>query len=61
MSKKIRLDILMTDQGLAPSREKAKALIMAGAVLVDGERWTRPVPRWRRLPILKSPAVSFLM
>lgn len=38
MSKKIRLDILMTDQGLAPSREKAKALIMAGAVLVDGEK-----------------------
>ncbi len=35
---KKRLDILMVEQGLAPSREKAKALIMAGKVLVDGER-----------------------
>ena len=30
MSEKKRLDQLLVDRGLAPSREKAKALIMAG-------------------------------
>lgn len=35
---KERLDILMVQRGLAPSREKAKALIMAGNVLVNGQR-----------------------
>ncbi|AVM70204.1 TlyA family rRNA (cytidine-2'-O)-methyltransferase [Lachnospiraceae bacterium oral taxon 500] len=36
--KKERLDILLVERGLAASREKAKALIMAGKVLVAGER-----------------------
>ena len=35
---KERLDVLMVKRGLAPSREKAKALIMAGEVLVGGQR-----------------------
>ncbi|MCD7956922.1 MAG: TlyA family RNA methyltransferase [Lachnospiraceae bacterium] len=35
---KQRLDILLVQRGLAPSREKAKALIMAGEVLVAGQR-----------------------
>ncbi len=35
---KERLDILLVSRKLAPSREKAKALIMAGAVFVDGQR-----------------------
>jgi len=35
---KKRLDILLTEKGLAPSREKAKAVIMAGIVYVDGEK-----------------------
>ncbi len=35
---KERLDVLMVKRNLAPSREKAKALIMSGNVLVDGER-----------------------
>ena len=33
-----RLDILLTERGLAPSREKAKTLIMAGEVFVSGQR-----------------------
>ena len=37
-SKKVRLDVAMTERGLAPSREKAKALIMAGEVFVGGEK-----------------------
>ena len=35
---KKRLDILLTERGLAASREKAKAIIMSGIVFVDGER-----------------------
>ena len=35
---KKRLDILLTERGLASSREKAKAIIMSGIVFVDGER-----------------------
>ncbi len=34
---KIRLDILMAERGLAPSRTRAQALIMARRVRVDGE------------------------
>ena len=36
--KKERLDVLLTVQGLAPSRERAKRLIMAGQVLVNEQR-----------------------
>ncbi len=36
-SEKIRLDVLLVERGLAESREKAQALIMAGQVLVDGK------------------------
>ena len=35
---KERLDVLLVKQGLAESREKAKAVIMAGEVLVQGQR-----------------------
>ncbi len=35
---KERLDVLLVRQGLAPSREKAKAVIMAGHVFVNGQR-----------------------
>ena len=33
-----RLDVLLVERGLAPSREKAKAVIMAGIVYVDGQK-----------------------
>lgn len=36
--RKERLDVLLVEQGLAPSREKAKAVIMSGIVYVDGSR-----------------------
>lgn len=41
MPKRIRLDVAVTEQGLAPSREKAKALIMAGQVYVNNQKITK--------------------
>ena len=38
MSEKIRLDVLLTELGLAQSRERAKALIMAGQVYIDNQK-----------------------
>lgn len=35
---KERLDVLLVKEGYAPSREKAKAIIMSGTVFVDGQR-----------------------
>lgn len=35
---KERLDVLLVEQGYAASREKAKAIIMAGSVFVNGQR-----------------------
>ncbi|MBD5545303.1 MAG: TlyA family RNA methyltransferase [Lachnospiraceae bacterium] len=35
---KERLDVLLVKQGLAPSREKAKAILMAGQVFVDNQK-----------------------
>lgn len=41
-SKKVRLDVLVHEQGHAPSREKAQAMIMAGLVLIGDQRMTKP-------------------
>jgi 23S rRNA (cytidine1920-2'-O)/16S rRNA (cytidine1409-2'-O)-methyltransferase len=37
-----RLDKLLVDRGLVASRERARALVMSGAVLVDGQPHTKP-------------------
>ena len=38
----LRLDKLLVDRGLAESRTKAQALVMAGVVLVDDQRASKP-------------------
>ncbi len=54
MSKKLRADVLLAEQGLAESREKAKRLVMAGQVwLLDpdsGERARRVDKPGQQLP-----------
>ena len=39
---KERLDVLLVQRGFAPSREKAKAMIMEGNVFVAGQREDKP-------------------
>ena len=56
---RVRLDIRCVETGLAESREKARALIMAGEVFVDGQRRQKPgepvptdcVPELRGAPL----------
>ena len=42
MSNKTRLDVLLTERGLAESRQKAQATIMSGLVFVNGQRVDKP-------------------
>ena len=62
MKEKQRLDQLLVDRQLAGSREKARALILAGQVLMDGQKAAKPghsVPVESRLELLaKMPYVS---
>ena len=39
---KSRLDVLIVERGLAPSREKAQAMLLAGNVLVNGQKLEKP-------------------
>ncbi|MGZ3613197.1 MAG: S4 domain-containing protein, partial [Thermodesulfobacteriota bacterium] len=42
MVKKERLDKLLVEKGITSTREKARALIMAGKVAVEGKRIDKP-------------------
>ena len=42
MKQKQRLDLLLCERGLAESRAKAQALIMAGEVFVSGQKLDKP-------------------
>jgi 23S rRNA (cytidine1920-2'-O)/16S rRNA (cytidine1409-2'-O)-methyltransferase len=39
---KIRVDVLLVERGFAPSRERARALILAGRVLVNEQKIEKP-------------------
>ena len=39
---KKRIDVLLYEKGLAPSREKARTLIMAGCVYADNQKFDKP-------------------
>src|SRR5213080_476931 len=39
---KVRLDVMLAERGLAESREKAQALVLAGEVLVNGVKAQKP-------------------
>jgi 23S rRNA (cytidine1920-2'-O)/16S rRNA (cytidine1409-2'-O)-methyltransferase len=43
--RKERLDVLLVEQGLAPTRARAQALILAGQVVVDDQRVDKPGTR----------------
>jgi 23S rRNA (cytidine1920-2'-O)/16S rRNA (cytidine1409-2'-O)-methyltransferase len=52
---KIRLDVLIVERSLAPSRERAQALLLAGNILVNGQKITKPgtkVPSHARVEII---------
>jgi 23S rRNA (cytidine1920-2'-O)/16S rRNA (cytidine1409-2'-O)-methyltransferase len=53
-----RLDVLVAERGLAESRSRAQALIMAGRVLVEGSVVTKagsPVPETARVELVAPP------
>ncbi|MBI2264826.1 MAG: TlyA family RNA methyltransferase [Armatimonadetes bacterium] len=59
---KERLDLLLVEQGLAPSREQAQRFIMSGSVLVDGRCLDKPgtrVPFTSNVEIL-SPSCPYV-
>jgi 23S rRNA (cytidine1920-2'-O)/16S rRNA (cytidine1409-2'-O)-methyltransferase len=58
MSAKTRLDVALVERGLAESRARAQALIMAGRVTVDGavvDKAGTPVPAGADLAVEKPP------
>ena len=60
--KKIRLDQLVFDRGLTPSRERARTSIMAGLVFVNGQKETKPgtpVPEDAEV-IVKGDAIPYV-
>lgn len=45
---KARLDVLLVERGIAPSREKAQALLLAGQVRVNGQPASKPGAQFAR-------------
>src|SRR5260370_8688512 len=55
---RVRLDVMLAERGLAESREKAQALVLAGEVLVNGVKARKPgqsVPAGADLQVLQRP------
>src|SRR5438067_933024 len=59
MTLRVRLDVMLAERGLAESREKAQALVLAGEVLVNGVKAQKPgqaVAADADLQVLSRPA-----
>jgi 23S rRNA (cytidine1920-2'-O)/16S rRNA (cytidine1409-2'-O)-methyltransferase len=55
---KTRLDVLIVERNLAPSRERAQALLLAGNVLVNAQKITKPgtqIPHDAKIEIIGDP------
>jgi 23S rRNA (cytidine1920-2'-O)/16S rRNA (cytidine1409-2'-O)-methyltransferase len=55
---KVRLDLLLVERGLAPSREQARRWILAGEVRVEGQVADKPghlVPREAQVEVVATP------
>lgn len=48
MSDKVRLDVLLVERGLFPSRERAQGAVLAGLIFVSGQPATKPGSRYGR-------------
>jgi len=58
MRLKTRLDVLLVEQGLQESRQKAQAIIMSGLVFVNGQRVDKPgtaIPNDAKIEIRGNP------
>ncbi|NDJ77596.1 MAG: TlyA family RNA methyltransferase [Chloroflexi bacterium] len=58
MSEKVRLDVLLVERELAPSRETARRMVMAGEVRIGGEVRDKPgmrVPRDAAIDVRQAP------
>ena len=53
MSEKVRLDVLVLEQGFAESREKAQALILAGKILTGDQLLDKPGVKISRDTVLR--------
>lgn len=53
MAEKLRLDLLLVERGLAPTRAKAQAQIMAGEVFVEEQRIDKPGTRFARNAVIR--------
>ena len=58
MADKIRLDRLVELQGFAESRERAKAVIMSGAIYINGNRADKPGLRSLHRRFYRCPAAK---
>jgi 23S rRNA (cytidine1920-2'-O)/16S rRNA (cytidine1409-2'-O)-methyltransferase len=56
---KTRLDLLLVERGLAPSRERARALILAGRVLVREQKQERKIDK-AGTPVADDAAIRLL-